>query len=81
MIIELLVSPLFSLVEFIINLLPDGYVFPSYISSTVQLLKIPLSIFPLDLWIIIISNVSFWYIAQLSWAGIEWVYRKIPGVN
>lgn len=81
MIIELLTTPIFALINGLISLLPSNYVIPSYISSTVSLLKVPLSVFPIDLWIIIISNVAFWYTVQISWAGIEWAYKKIPGVN
>jgi len=81
MIIELLCTPLFALINLIIYLLPDGFVLPSYISYTIDVLKYPLSIFPLDIWVIIISNVTFWYIAQISWSIIEWVYKKIPGFN
>jgi len=81
MIIELLCTPLFLLLNLIISLLPEGFVIPSYITNTIEILKYPLSIFPIDLWILIISNVSFWYIAQVAWAIIEWVYKKIPGLN
>lgn len=81
MIIELLFSPIFSLIEIIINLLPNNIVIPNFISDTLELLKIPLSIFPIDLWIVIITNVVLWYSAQLIWSIIEWVYKKIPGVN
>lgn len=81
MIIELLFSPIFSLIEVIINLLPNNIVIPNFISDTLELLKIPLSLFPLDLWIVIIANVGLWYSAQLIWSVIEWVYKKVPGVN
>ena len=81
MIVELICTPLFTLVNLIINLLPEGFVIPSFVSNTIDILKYPLSIFPMDLWLIIISNVTFWYIAQISWSIIEWVYKKIPGFN
>lgn len=81
MIIELLTTPIFLLIELIINMLPQGIEIPSFINSTINLLKIPMSIFPLDLWFVIIGNVGFWYGSQLLWSIIEWVYKKIPGVN
>ena len=81
MIIELVTSPMFLLIDSIIALIPEGLVLPNYILQTLDLLKYPLSIFPVDLWVVIISNVIFWYGAQMSWAIIEWVYKKIPGVD
>lgn len=81
MIIELVTSPMFLLIDSIIALIPEGLVLPNYISQTLDLLKYPLSIFPVDLWVVIISNVTFWYGAQLAWAIIEWVYKKIPMIS
>ena len=81
MIIELVTSPMFLLIDSIIALIPEGLVLPNYISQTLDLLKYPLSIFPVDLWVVIISNVTFWYGAQMSWAIIEWVYKKIPMIS
>lgn len=81
MIIKLITLPLFGLVKLIVLLIPDGVILPSYIGSTLDLLSIPLKIFPVDLWILIISNITFWYSVQFGWAIIEWVYKKIPGVD
>jgi len=81
MIIELLLEPIFFLIETIINFIPEGVSIPSWISYTVDILKYPLSIFPSDVWIMLIANVSFWYVAQMTWAIVEWIIKKIPGVN
>lgn len=81
MIIELLSIPFITVVEFMINLIPEGFVLPSYLSYTLDILKYPLSIFPVDLWILIISNVSFWYMVQISWAIVEWIYKKLPSIS
>lgn len=81
MIIELLCTPIFGLINFIVTLIPEGFQLPSWISYTVEILKYPLSLIPGDVWVIIISNVSFWYIAHLTWAIIEWILKKIPGIN
>ena len=81
MIIELVTSPIFVLIDSIIGLIPEGLVLPNFVSQTLELLKYPLSIFPVDLWVVIISNVTFWYGAQILWAIVEWVYKKIPGVD
>lgn len=72
---------MFFLIDTIISMIPENFVLPNYISYTLDLLKYPLSIFPVDLWVVIISNVTFWYVAQMTWAIIEWVYKKIPMIN
>jgi len=81
LIIESIFNLLFGLVNIIISLLPTLPQMPSFLSNTIDLLKIPLSIFPLDLWIAIITNLSVWFVAQNGWAIVEWVYKKIPGVD
>lgn len=81
MIIKLLLTPIFFLIESTINLIPAGASIPSWLTYTINILKYPMSIFPADVWIILISNVSFWYVAQMTWAIAEWIYKKIPGVD
>lgn len=81
MIIKLLLEPIFFLIKSIISFIPEGTSIPSWMSYTVGILKYPMSIFPADVWIILITNVAFWYVAQLTWAIVEWVYKKIPGVD
>ena len=81
MIIKLLLEPIFFLIESIISFIPEGTSIPSWLSNTVDVLKYPMSIFPADVWIALISSVIFWYVAQMTWAIIEWIIKKIPGVN
>lgn len=81
MIIKLLLEPIFFLIESIISIIPEGTSIPSWLSNTVHVLKYPMSIFPADVWIALISSVIFWYVAQMTWAIIEWIIKKIPGVN
>ena len=81
MIVEFLCEPIFALINLIIGFIPEGFTLPSWLSYTVDLLKYPLSIFPADVWVMVISNVSFWYLAQILWAIIEWIIKKIPGIN
>jgi hypothetical protein len=38
-------------------------------------------LFPLHLFAFFIGNVVFWLGFHVIWAVIEWVYKKIPGVN
>lgn len=81
MVVELLLSPIFFLVKGILNLFPEVQVLPSFLADTINLLKVPLSIFPADLWKVIFINLLFWITVHFTWAIVEWVYKKIPGVN
>ena len=85
MIIETLLGLVFGLIGFLINLIPDfsGLNFYSGIdiSGFLDILSYGFVIFPFPLFIGFIGNVLFWLVAQMVWAIVEWLYRKIPGVN
>jgi len=81
MIVELLLRPLFLLINSLISLLPRGISLPAWSSDAIAVLSSAMFFFPLDVWIVFIANVSFWLSAQFGWAVIEWVYKKIPGVS
>lgn len=81
MIIEGIFSLIFALVEVIINLFPQMMLVNGNYTSTFTLLNYALTWFPLDLWIIILSNIIFWLGVQGGWLVIEWVYKKVPGVD
>ena len=85
MIIELLLTPVFWLLDRILSWLPDfSYLDPLYsfdISGFIDLLAYGFFIFPFSLFMTFMGNVLFWLALQMGWAIIEWVYKKIPGVN
>lgn len=85
MIIELLLTPVFALLNLILSFLPDmSHLDPLYdfdISGFIYLLGYGFFIFPFSLFMIIIGNILFWKSAQMIWAIVEWAYNKIPGVN
>lgn len=82
MIIELLLSPIFLLVDGFISLIPSvGFTLPSWFMSFVSVVKTGLSFFPPGVFMIIIGNIAFWLIAHMTWAIIEWLYKKVPGVS
>lgn len=82
MIIEGLFSLIFSFFEFILDLMPAyDFTWFDYESATVALVANALVIFPLDLWLICVLNIVFFLTASLGWAVIEWIYKKIPGVD
>ena len=85
MLIELILTPVFWLLGLLVGLFPDlSYLDPLSgidISGFIYILAYGFFIFPFSLFMIFIGNVLFWLSAQMIWAIIEWLYRKIPGVN
>lgn len=82
MVVEALLNMIFGLVDVIIGLFPtlDVPVFNGLGGAT-TLLGYGLTFFPLDLWVALIGNIAFWLSVQLGWIVIEWVYKKVPGVD
>lgn len=82
MIIELLLSPIFLLVDGFISLIPPvGFVLPNWFMSFVSVVRVGLSFFPSGVFAIVIGNIAFWLTAHMIWAIIEWLYKKVPGVS
>lgn len=81
MVIEIIFNMIFGVVEFIITLLPKGMDLPTWTDNLVGLVAKGLIFFPQDVWAITIGNIAFWLSAHMIWAVIEWVYKKIPGVD
>lgn len=82
MIVGLLLKPLWAFIKFLVGLQFDFMTsIPNWYGSFVQLAKIGLSVFPLDVWFIVIANLVFWMGVHLTGAIIHWIYNKIPGIN
>lgn len=81
MIIELFCTPIFFLLNTIISLLPSGLTIPDWAISFIALLQKALFFFPPDVLTTVVSVVVASYGAQFIWAIIEWVYKKLPGVE
>lgn len=82
MITEAVFNLLFLVVDIVINCFPSINIpLLSGSNGLVTLLSYGLVFFPVDLWIALISNISFWLLVQGGWIVIEWVYKKIPGVD
>ena len=81
MILELLLTPIFALIRYLLSLIPDlSYIYNpfGYIDLTgfIDILAYGFYVFPFHLFMIFISNFVFWLGTQKVWAFIEWVYRK-----
>ena len=73
---------MFDVVSYLIGLLPEiDFELPGWADETLALLSKALMVFPADVWIAIIFSVGFWTSIHFSWAIIEWLYKKIPGVD
>lgn len=81
MIIELILIPLFSLVRGIINLLPNNPGVNLTLANLILFLKKGLYFTDSFVFFTLISTVVFWTSVQFTWAIVEWVYKKIPGIK
>ena len=82
MILELCFKPFFIFIKFLITLVPSfvGAGISSVVSFSSYLSPI-LSILPNGFFSSFIGSVIFYLTLQFSWAIIEWIYKKIPGVD
>lgn len=82
MLIEILLLPVIWLVDWgfsLINKLDISL--PSWLGDTLSLISKALMFFPTDVYVVVIANIVFWLTLQLTWGIIEWIYKKIPGIN
>ncbi len=81
MILELILLPFWLLIDLIITLFPDFAGIAFDFLGSLSFLKIGLYFLPSGFWLSFIGSVLFWLSANFAWAIIEWVYKKIPGVE
>lgn len=81
MIIELLLTPIFFIVNGLISLLPKMGELPSWVNDFLNVVSTGLTIFPIDVWIFAIGSIVFWRFGLIAWSVVEWLYKKIPGVS
>ena len=82
MILELIFDVFFGLIYFLMNLLPSLPVQSVVdISAFINLLKTGLYFFGTNSFYLAIGSLIFWLGIDLGWGVIEWLYKKIPGVD
>lgn len=82
MIVEMLLYPIFALLELIISKFPTGAdTSLSGLSSLVSIMAKGFTFFPPNLWASCIASIMFWKTRALTWIIVEWIYKKIPGVE
>lgn len=81
MLIQLMMAPLWALVYLLINLFPVIESFPTSFGAVTNIIGYGCAIVGTDFFLAILGNVIFWLTVQLTWAIVEWIYKKVPGVN
>lgn len=82
MIAEGILNLLFGLVKAVIKLLPASiFTLPQWFTDFSSLVSIGLSFFPSDVFYVAIGNIAIWVLLHITWAVIEWIYKKFPGIN
>lgn len=81
MLLELILSPFWFLVDSLINLLPSNTLEVAIDSSIFDLLAHGVAVVGINNFSLCIGSIMFWYGVQFVWAIIEWIYKKIPGVD
>lgn len=82
MVTEAVLSFFLSLATFLLGLIPDNtFSFVLHNDTAAEVLGYALYFFPRDLWLFILGDIVFLVGFTSAYAIIEWVYRKIPGVD
>lgn len=81
MIIMLIVTPIFLLINSLIDLLPQMEGLPTWVNDLATVIGYALNVVPIDVWVFSIGNIIFWNFGLIGWSIIEWIYKKIPGVD
>lgn len=82
MLIELMLSPLWGLVSLLISLIPSiSVVNGTIMEGFYHFIQLGLYFCGSAPFVLILANVLFWISAQIGWAVIEWIYKKIPGIS
>ena len=81
MILELILKLVFGLIGIIIDLLPKFNLNFTGVSSILNTINVGLSFLPQGFFPLLVGTTLFWTLTQLSWGAIEWLYKKIPGVD
>lgn len=82
MILEMIFAPLFMLGRFLISLVPSvSYQNGGVGGSFIEFLHVGLYFFGAAPFVMCISSVLLWSVAEVSWSVFEWCYKKLPGID
>lgn len=81
MILEVIITIFYGIVLLLITLLPSNVVEKVTMVQPPEMISWAACFFPMDALFLAIGMFLTWYGILMTWAIIEWVYKKIPGVN
>ena len=82
MILELIFYPIFGLGRFIISLIPVNEGIQGGVTGVFyDLLSTGFYFFGSAPFMMVFGSVVFWIGVEIGWTSIEWIYKKIPGVD
>lgn len=81
MIIEALINMIFIPLNLLVGMMPAAIVESASTVALPDIVRMGVCFFPTDVIALTVGMFSSWYVIQLGWAIIEWVYKKIPGVS
>ena len=73
--------PVWVLCDFLIDLMPSMTFQKMIDSGFLGILGFGVRVIGINNLMMMLSSVVMWTGVQFTWAAIEWVYNKIPGVN
>lgn len=81
MILERIFDFLLIFVDFFITLLPTFDLSSNSFLAIYELMSYGVWIVGKETFVLIMSSILAWFTIFYGWAVIEWVYKKIPGIN
>lgn len=81
MIIQLLLIPLFGLLTLILELMPTFTTPVVGFNTIIDIAGYGTRILGTNFCLLVIGNIVMWLTIQMGWSIIEWVYKKLPGVE
>ena len=82
MITEAILTFFLNLIIFVVGLIPDNtFSFVLKNDTAAEVLGYALYFFPRDLWLFILGDIVFLMGFTSVYAIVEWVWKKIPGVD
>lgn len=81
MLVALFMKPFWILIMFLIGLIPSMSVSLPGFNALLNIVGYGNAIIGTGFTLTILSNIVFWLVVQMTWAIIEWLYKKIPGIK
>ena len=81
MIIEKILDMFFGGVNLLISMLPTPLVETLSGFTPPDIVRYGVCFFPSDVIALVVTSFIAWKTIFIGWAIVEWIYKKIPGIN